>query len=105
MAGAAMNAITSACTTEYVIEGDWVSLVGVYDKPNNKIRLYVSVPGNILGTEAEADYTGGWSATGSFAIGRAWDGAVTNQWHGDTDHVYVAQRVWNIQEIRRFRIS
>ncbi|GAB2961254.1 hypothetical protein GCM10027280_57550 [Micromonospora polyrhachis] len=93
---------TSACTTEYVIEGDWVSLVGIYDKSASKIRLYVNGTDNLGGVVAEADFSSGWSATGVFAMGRAWSGATAGRWVGDLDHVYAAQRVWGSSDIDRF---
>ena len=89
-----------ACTTDYTAPGDWVSLVGVYDKPTNKIRLYVSANEPFNGATAEANYTGDWSATGSFAIGQArQSAAASDRWSGDIDHVYAVQRVWAEWEI------
>ncbi|HYN95231.1 MAG TPA: DNRLRE domain-containing protein, partial [Pilimelia sp.] len=31
-----------ACTTDYVVEGDWVHLAGIYDPSTSKIKLYVN---------------------------------------------------------------
>jgi hypothetical protein len=91
----------AACTTDYVVLGDWVSLVGVYDRPNNKIKLYVNGIPLFGGAYAEAGYNSTWSATGKFAIGRAWhEAAVADRWVGEIDHVYAVQQVWSETEIR-----
>lgn len=85
---------TAACTTDLVVPGDWVALVGVYDKPNNKIQLYVGAADWFV--LVEATHAGGWSSTGDFAIGRAWqDTTVAERWVGDIDHVYASQSVWS----------
>jgi len=81
-----------------------VSLVGVYDRPTNQIRLYVNGSANFGGAQATEAYHGGWSATGAFVMGRAWAGAATEGWVGDIDHVHAAQRAWTDQEINRFSL-
>jgi hypothetical protein len=88
-----------ACTTDYVVEGDWISLAGIHDPISQKIMLYVNGVPEFEGSYAEATYTGAWSATGPFALGRAWNGAATQRWIGELDHVYATQRVWNEQEV------
>ncbi|MEV6802615.1 DNRLRE domain-containing protein [Micromonospora rifamycinica] len=91
---------TKACTTDYVVDGGWVSLVGIYDKPGNKIKLYVNGTPQIDGAYADAGLVSGWSATGAFAIGRALDGAApAESWFGDIDHVSAAQWVWTDYEV------
>jgi hypothetical protein len=88
----------AACTTDYVVEGDWVSLVGTYDRAAGQISLYVNGTPMMGGTVVEVGYADGWSATGPLAIGRA---ASTDpqRWVGDIDHVYAAQRVWESRNI------
>ncbi|MGQ5262876.1 LamG-like jellyroll fold domain-containing protein [Micromonospora sp. ZYX-F-536] len=83
---------TNACTTELVGDGEWVSLVGVYDKPAGTIRLYVNGTAALGGAEAAASVTVSWSAAGALALGRGFGD--TQRWIGDLDHVYAAQRVW-----------
>ena len=90
----------AACTTDYVVAGDWVHLVGVYDKPNNKIKLYVNGTPEINGSYAEAAGTAAWLATGSFAVGRARNSAPADRWLGDLDEVCAEQEVWTESEIR-----
>lgn len=92
---------STACTTDLVIPGDWVALVGVHDRPNNKIQLYVGA--GDWPTVVEITHTGGWSSAGSFAIGRAWhDAAVAERWLGDIDHVYAVQKAWSEPEALAF---
>lgn len=89
----------NACTTQRVAPDDWVSLVGVYDKPSNMIHLYVGgVPAND-GTKVSVDFFDGWSATGKFVMGRGWD--ATDSWVGDLDEVRAAQHVWIDSEINQ----
>ncbi|RZU76707.1 hypothetical protein EV384_5381 [Micromonospora kangleipakensis] len=96
-----------ACTTDYVVDEDWVSLVGVYDKILGQLRLYVNGTPDFGGTLATAPITGsGWSATGSFAMGRGWTGfAPAEYWTGDLDHVYASQYVWTESEIVQHAIA
>lgn len=91
---------TAACTTDYVVHGDWVSLVGVYDRPTDTIRLYVNGTPEFGGSYAEAIHTASWSATGPFALGRARDTSTAAQrWVGDLDHVYASQGAWSAFDI------
>ncbi|MEV7228700.1 LamG-like jellyroll fold domain-containing protein [Polymorphospora sp. NPDC051019] len=83
----------AACTTDFVNAGEWVSLVGVYEPYHGLIKLFVNGPPDFGGTLAQAHYTGGWSATGGFAVGRAWSGS--ERWVGDLDQVQAAQLAWN----------
>lgn len=73
-ADVAGSSASAACATEYVAADEWVGLVGVYDKPNDKIALYVS-PGGDWPFWAEAEIAGGWQSMGAFAMGRAFDNA------------------------------
>jgi hypothetical protein len=97
---------TVACTTDYVVPGDWVNLVGIYDAVNGKIKLYVNGTAQLGGAYAEAGFTGAWSATGAFAIGRALSNATaTDWWVGDLDEVYAAQGVWSDAEIDQHALA
>lgn len=92
-----------ACTKEYVVTGDWVSLVGVYNKPANTIGLYVNGTESIGGVYASEAAAGGWSATGAFAIGRSGTNTLpAERWIGDLDHVYASQYVWTEQEVDEY---
>ncbi|MEV0006124.1 DNRLRE domain-containing protein [Micromonospora sp. NPDC050980] len=97
----------SACTTDYVVDDDWVSLVGVYDDVTGQIRLYVNGTPDLGGTLVTATAVdGAWSATGSFVMGRGQDSASpTEPWTGDLDHVYASQYVWSESEIVQHVIS
>jgi hypothetical protein len=96
---------TSTCTDGSAwglpTEGTWVHLAGVYDAVTGTIRVYVmGDPLSCGGESAATSFTGNWSATGSFVIGRALaDGASAEHWRGDADDVYAFQRVLNAAEI------
>jgi hypothetical protein len=94
----------AACTTNYVVVGDWVSLVGIYDTSTQKAKLYVNGTPDVGGAYAEASFGGGWSASGPFAIGRGWSGGPAQRWVGQLDHVYAAQQVWDDEEIVGFHL-
>jgi hypothetical protein len=86
----------SACTRDYEAPGEWVKLVSAYDRPSNKIKMYVNGTPDIGGSYAEADYTGGWLATRTFAIGRGWQGAEpADRWIGDLDDVRADAGLWS----------
>ncbi|WP_433534555.1 DNRLRE domain-containing protein [Micromonospora sp. CA-249363] len=89
---------SQACTTDYVVEGDWVSLVGILDMPTGTIRLAVNGTAAIGGSEVSTPLSGAWSATGAYTMGRA--AGTSERWVGDLDHIYAAQRVWMESEIR-----
>ena len=90
--------LTTACTDGSAwglpADGVWVHLAGVYDEGADKIRVFVmGDPLNCGGETAEATFTGHWSATGSFAIGRGQSsGETVNRWRGEIDDVYAFQR-------------
>ncbi|WP_239098388.1 LamG-like jellyroll fold domain-containing protein [Micromonospora qiuiae] len=96
---------TSACTDGSAwglpTEGMWVHLAGVYDAAANRIRAYVmGDPVSCGGETAETAFTGTWSATGPFAIGRAQSsGSAANRWRGEIDDVYAFQRTLSALEI------
>lgn len=96
-ADAGNAASTRVCTTDYVVLGDYISLVGVYDKPAGLMRLFVQGTPDIGGAvPPPVALPGGWSATNSLVIG---DSSASQPWIGDLDHVYAAQRVWNDTDI------
>ncbi|MFI7492964.1 DNRLRE domain-containing protein [Micromonospora echinaurantiaca] len=90
----------NACTTEWVAEGEWVSLVGVYDKPAGVIRLGVNGTSSTFGTDVTVPYTGDWSATGALTMGRGFGNA--DRWVGDLDEVTAVQRAWPDIEINAY---
>jgi len=101
-------ASAAACTTDYLIPGDWVNLVGVFDPTGGtpKIRLYVNGTAAIGGSSVETDATAAWSGNGPFAVGRAWSaGAPADRWIGDIDEVYGVQWVWSTADINRQAIK
>jgi hypothetical protein len=105
---AASSASSAACTSDYVVAGDWVNLVGVYDPTGStpRIKLYVNGTPAIGGSYAEADAPATWSAGGPFAVGRAWSAAApADAWIGDIDEVYGVQRVWSEAEIMKQAIK
>ncbi|MEG3637208.1 LamG-like jellyroll fold domain-containing protein [Micromonospora palythoicola] len=99
--GNATSACTDGATWGTPTEGTWVHLAGVYDAAADKIRAYVM--GDLLscgGETAETSFTGTWSATGSFAIGRGQSsGAAVNRWRGEIDDVHAFQRTLSAWEI------
>ncbi|MFI7024754.1 LamG-like jellyroll fold domain-containing protein [Micromonospora sp. NPDC049900] len=96
---------TTACTDGsgwgLPADGGWVHLAGVYDATTSKIRAYVmGDPLNCGGETAETTFTGTWSATGSFAIGRGLSsGSAADRWRGEIDDVYAFQRTLSDWEI------
>ncbi|WP_165440082.1 DNRLRE domain-containing protein [Micromonospora kangleipakensis] len=96
-----------ACTTDYVVDDDWVSLVGVYDNISGQLRLYANGTPDFGGTLATASVSrSAWSATGSFAMGRGLAStAPAEYWTGDLDHVYASQYVWTETEIVQHAIA
>jgi hypothetical protein len=99
-ADSATAAETTACTTDFVVPGDWVHLVGVVDRANGKVRLYVNGLPRYGGVLVEVTGTTTWQAAGRFAIGRAWAGGTpAERWVGNVDEVHAAPRIWSDQEI------
>lgn len=92
-----------ACTRDRVDTDEWVSLVGVFDKPTATMRLFVNGTPMIDGTEVSASYTNAWSATSALTIGRTIGNA--ERWVGDLDHVYAAQRAWTASDIDGFALQ
>lgn len=94
------TAWANACTTDYVVNGDWVHLVGIVDRPTGVIKLYVNGTSEMGGAYAQEAAPAGWAATGKLAVGRSVAGvAVAEPWVGDVDEVYGEQDVWADQEI------
>ncbi|MFG2056755.1 LamG domain-containing protein [Micromonospora sp. NPDC048930] len=70
--------------------GKWVHLVGVFDKPAGKIRLYVD---DQPAMESAGPATP-WQATGGFAVGRGFVGGSKDKyWNGSIVDVQVYDRV------------
>jgi hypothetical protein len=81
------------------LAGDWTHLTGVFDRPANKIRIYVN---GALGAEATlpASFVP-WHATGPLVVGREkWNGQTGNPWRGLIDEVRVYSRVLSAAEIQ-----
>lgn len=65
--------------------GEWTHLVGVYDYPMGKARLYVN--GQLAD---ELPLAGHWNATGALEVGRArWKDSMVDHFAGDIDDVRV----------------
>ncbi|MEU6083798.1 LamG-like jellyroll fold domain-containing protein [Streptomyces sp. NPDC047108] len=63
--------------------GSWVHLTGIYDAPDNELRLYVN--GRL---EDTSRHTKNWSANGAFTVGRGkWEGRPSDTFHGSIDDV------------------
>ncbi|HWH00671.1 MAG TPA: LamG-like jellyroll fold domain-containing protein, partial [Pilimelia sp.] len=81
--------------------GQWVHLAGVYDATTGEIQVHVM--GNeqyCSGEMVSTPFTGSWSASRAFAIGRALEaGAPAHHWRGGIDQVYAHQRVLSPAEI------
>jgi len=96
---------TQACTTEYVVEGDWVALAGVMNRSTNKIQLYVNGgrdnPLGNPGTFIETDFNTPTASTGVLTIGGATTTPVSGVWKGELDSVAVAQRAWIVEEAQQ----
>lgn len=96
---------TSTCTDGSAwglpSNGVWVHLAGVYDAVTGTIRVYVmGEPFSCGGESAATSFTGNWSATGPFVIGRGLaGGAGAEHWRGDVDDVHAFQRVLSAAEI------
>jgi hypothetical protein len=95
-------ATTNACTTQFVEAGAWVPLVGVVDPINNRIRLYVYGLPLRDGAMAEKSGKATWEASGKFAIGRGWTGALQQRWTGEIDEVHLMPRVMGDVQIETY---
>jgi hypothetical protein len=98
--------LVAACTTDYVVPGDWIHVAGVYNKAQSKMTLYVNGAAAFGGVEVEKQFTpAAWSATGAFAIGRGWSGAATERWIGEIDEVRAQQKVATAEEISLWAVQ
>jgi large repetitive protein len=88
------SAAFRAVSTTTPVVGQWYHLVGVRDKANNLMKLYVN--GNL---ESTITYTGGWTANGPLNVGRGrWYGP--NDWFaGVIDSVSIYNTVLNDSQI------
>ncbi|RLK58943.1 signal peptidase I [Actinokineospora cianjurensis] len=86
-----------AQSTTSTAASTWVHLVGVYDDPNNAIRIYVN--GSLETSQARADAYE-WKATGSLVAGGILrGGSWLYPWSGSLDDARVYQRVLGASEI------
>jgi hypothetical protein len=89
-----MTAVKSTVPVQF---GQWVHLLGEYDKPAGKLRLYVCDAGTpdepAVGEPilAEADMTSNLPPSpGRFVVGRGFiDGSPADYWNGHIDNVRV----------------
>jgi hypothetical protein len=86
-----------ACSDIQAQAGKWTHLVGVYDKPAGKIRLWVNGgPNNgqaTPGSLTEVDAPAAWRATGSIEVGRGYGSSFGGYVDGQIDEVRAHQRV------------
>ena len=74
----------------------WAHLVGVYDRPARRLRLYVN--GSLAAT---ADDVTLWRANGSLQIGRSkHNGVQTNSWRGAVDDIRIYQRALSDADVQ-----
>ncbi|GLW90564.1 signal peptidase I [Actinokineospora globicatena] len=86
-----------AQSTTATAASTWVHLVGVYDDPNNVIRLYVN--GSLEATTSRADAYE-WKANGSLVAGGIYrGGSWLYPWSGVLDDARVYQRALGASEI------
>ena len=91
-------ATTTANGTTTPTTGVWYHLIGVYDRPNSLLSLYVN--GTLEGT---ASFTTPWSAAGVTAIGRAFYNSTQTDWvNGAIDGVRLYNRVMTAAEIATY---
>ena len=73
---------------------------GTAEKDGSKAAGTIAIQDSCDGEMAQASFTGTWSATGRFAIGRAKaSGVNAAHWRGDIDDVYAFQRKLGSVEI------
>ncbi|WP_261718251.1 LamG domain-containing protein [Streptomyces sp. FZ201] len=81
--------IVRAISTTSPVAGAWTHLLGVYDRQEQELRLYVN--GRL---EATTAYTKPWAATGPFEIGRMKGTAgPSSYFNGELDQVQAYNRV------------
>lgn len=107
------TAVVKACTDVPSPDGSssepptadrWVHLAGVYDAPNNKVKVYVmGDPDEDIcwsAHTASADASGSWDAGGAFVIGRGKaNGASARYLQGRVDSVYAYPKLLDPIEI------
>ena len=75
--------------------GVWYHLIGVYDRPNSLLKLYVN---GVL--ESTGSFTTPWSATGVTTIGRGFFNNAQTDWvNGSIDDVRLYNRLLTASEI------
>nr|WP_277424236.1 LamG-like jellyroll fold domain-containing protein [Cohnella candidum] len=90
------SAVTRAVSTTVPLLNTWYHLVGVHDRSNGQLRLYVN--GNLQGT---AEISTGWVAAGNVVVGAAKRGGRTDYFNGTIDEVGLYNRVLSNEEIIR----
>jgi hypothetical protein len=89
--------VTRASSSRGVVTGEWVHLIGEYDRPEAAMRLWVCPVGTpTKPASGEPDepvqvaFTSGWQAGGGFVLGRGFSaGAPRDWWQGAVDNVRV----------------
>jgi hypothetical protein len=96
------GAETRACSVESV-GTEWVHLAGVYDSAANRILIYVDGV-NLADGRDSVTFTSTWSASGKWAVGRAWvSGGATQMWLGTLDRIAVYTKALTPGEIANDR--
>jgi hypothetical protein len=92
-----LNIGAAADSTFVPALGVWYNIVGVYDRPNGQIKLYVN--GMLQST---VPFTGGWSAMGDTVIGRGfYNGGPVDFVNGAIDETRIYQRVLSDAEVQQ----
>lgn len=87
-----------AVSTSAPTLGAWTHLVGVYDAPDHRLRLYVN--GVLEGTATDASP---FAATGALAIGRAlFDGHATDWFNGAANQIEVYNVALTTAEVDKY---
>jgi hypothetical protein len=82
------TALHKACSSTPPVVGRWTHLVGVYDAPAGKVRLFIN---GVLANEQNSGPV--WAAGGPSAIGRGWvSGSAGERFVGEIDDVRAWQR-------------
>ncbi|MDX6262851.1 MAG: hypothetical protein QOH84_4539 [Kribbellaceae bacterium] len=78
--------------------GTWTQVTGVYDKQNNKIKLYLN-GAKVSEAPVPANYT--WHASGPLTVGRdKWNGSFGDWFKGSIDEVQVFDRALTDADVR-----
>jgi fibro-slime domain-containing protein len=94
-ADSAASVAYRATSTTTPVVGQWYHVVGVRDKPNGMMYLYVN--GVMEGSTA---YTGGWASNGALNVGRGKWGGPTDWFAGSIDEVKVFSAALSAAEVQ-----